>query len=560
MAVHPLVEPAEARPVDPVITTKAGIGMPRDPVGAADLFMLPQERFDDLYTAVYALIDDAKAEYHVVKLYKGSHASPNPHKSVTDFGAWFFERRRGLLGYACDKNRPATLQYALEDLAEFDRVHKPRISTVEAFTILARSRDQPNEAFEDYLNYVADRTHQFGWYRGGSSGFDDEARAFTCAHFRQLGISCDIDDVMIFAGGAKGVFLACCAAFMSHRMFEELHHRGGVVLAPSGYYQSLRLLPPIFGGTLHVEDDLTGETVDEWLTDTEDLPGRVVYVPLVNNLDGRVLSRERAEDIASAIVNHNLDHPHNPAYVIGDDVYVGSYMHDDLDATPIGAIPELALWCVSVVTPSKTFTLPTGRVAFATSRNPAVRKAIAHYRTVFSHGRVPQSSELISAAAISLTPESWIDRWNNWNREHLGYFAREVNNLNAVLGREVFRIEQPEGGWYAPVRVARDLFGERVRSSVDAHAVLLYYGGDDRESGVAMLPGELFGRGCDNGWYTLRANLAVDTGTIARTVRRLHDAASAMLGTSRDHVIGHALSRARRVVPDLDRTIANRRY
>lgn len=87
---------------------------------------VPQDCFDDLYTAVYALIDDAKAEYRVEKLYKGSHGSPNPHPTVTDFGAWFFERRRGLLGYACEKSRPGATRYIVDDLAEFDRTSGPR--------------------------------------------------------------------------------------------------------------------------------------------------------------------------------------------------------------------------------------------------------------------------------------------------------------------------------------------------------------------------------------------------------------------------------------------------
>jgi hypothetical protein len=110
------------------------------------------------------------------------------------------------------------------------------------------------------------------------------------------------------------------------------------------------------------------------------------------------------------------------------------------------------------------------------------------------------------------------------------------------------------------VLIARGLFGERVQSGVDAQAVLLFYGEDDRQSGLAMLPGELFGHGCEDGWYTLRANLATDTGTIARTVQRLRDVAHAMNRDRRDRIVNYALTRARRAVPELDQTVANRRY
>jgi hypothetical protein len=49
-----------------------------------------QTCFDDLYTATYAILDDAKSDHDLVKLYKGSHASPDPHPVVTDFGEYFY--------------------------------------------------------------------------------------------------------------------------------------------------------------------------------------------------------------------------------------------------------------------------------------------------------------------------------------------------------------------------------------------------------------------------------------------------------------------------------------
>jgi aspartate/methionine/tyrosine aminotransferase len=260
------------------------------------------------------------------------------------------------------------------------------------------------------------------------------------------------------------------------------------------------------------------------------------------------------------VVNHNCDNPGNPVYVIGDDVYVGSYLDEGITPEPIGAAPGMSPWCVSIVTPSKTFTLPTGRVAFATTTNTVLRHGLAHYRTVFSHGRISQVSELTSAAALCLTPQEWISRWNRWHGDQLRYFASEVNTLNTELGQETFRVDLPEGGWYVPVRITSSLFGERVRTSVDVLAVLLYYGEDDRQSGVAMLPGELFGRDCGDGWYTLRANMATDTGTLIRTVHRLRDMAMAMRNDRHTQIVDYALNRARRVVPDLDQTLANRRY
>lgn len=78
----------------------------RPPV-SADLAAAPHDRFDDLYSAVYAILDDAKACRRLIKLYKGSHLSPQPHELVLAFGAHFADQRRGLLSFACTQVRVA---------------------------------------------------------------------------------------------------------------------------------------------------------------------------------------------------------------------------------------------------------------------------------------------------------------------------------------------------------------------------------------------------------------------------------------------------------------------
>lgn len=520
---------------------------------------LPQPRFDDLYSAVYQLVDDAKESYHPLKLYKGSHGSLNPHDVVTDFGKWFFEHRRGLFSFAVHQVQPRFDMCVTDDLAEFDFTYRPRVPTARVFDIMFQHRARRDETVNRYLNWLVHRDHHLGAYRGGSSGYDDEAKGFACAYFRQLGIPATPEHVVIVNGGAKAVFLATCAALMCRRICDDLHDMGGIVLAPGGYYQSLRLIPTLFGGTIHVVAELTGDTVAEWLTNTESRPGRIIYVPMVNNMDGWVLTTTRAHSVAAAVAAHNRANDQNPCYVIGDDVYAGSYLTDDLEPFPIGAVSGFSRWCVSVVTPSKTVALPTARVAFATVTDPVLRAAIEHYRTVLSHGRVPQVAELTGIAALCLTPQDWITTWNGRFRVALRQLTAQVDLLNTELGEQCYDVGQPQGGWYAPLRVRRALFGDAVVSGVDAQAVLLYYGGDDRDSGIALLPGELFGVPPDDQWYTLRANLAV-TGDVPTTlVTRLRDLAVA-LRTDRDWVVSYALTRARRVVPDLDATLDHVRY
>jgi hypothetical protein len=51
---------------------------------------------------VYALIDDAETRHRVIKLYKGSHGSSDPHLVVLEYGKFFAAQRRGVLGFACE--------------------------------------------------------------------------------------------------------------------------------------------------------------------------------------------------------------------------------------------------------------------------------------------------------------------------------------------------------------------------------------------------------------------------------------------------------------------------
>ncbi len=169
-------------------------------------------------------------------------------------------------------------------------------------------------------------------------------------------------------------------------------------------------------------------------------------------------------------------------------------------------------------------------MAYATTTNLVMRAALAHYGTVFSFGRVPQTGELSGVAALCLTPDSWVDGWNAVYRARLAVLAGGIDAINRDVGCEVFQLQHPQGGWYFALRVARHLFPtgslasaesaeanptggadlpqilRNVTSGVHAAAVLLNYGQDRRDTGIAMLPGELFGHGLNGPqrWLTLR--------------------------------------------------------
>ena len=523
-------------------------------MGPVVIVARPQLYFDDLYTAAYALIDDAE-----------------PHPVVLDYGKFFAAYRCGLFGYVCRTVNPGSGRHRIADLDEFDRSAAPRVLTRYVFELLARAGRRASEPPDAYLSYLATRRHRLGAYRGGSSGFDDESRAFAAAYFRRLELVVQPNEVLIFCGGFKGALICVCAAVMSLRRYDELRHSGGLVLCPVGYYQSLRLIRAIFGGVIEVVSELDGDTVTAWLAKTSRQAGRIIYVPLVNNADGRVRSKGRACSIAYAVLDHNRRHPANPVWVVADEVYAGSYLSADLSPQSIAALvgadlgaPDLGVMSdctVTITTPSKTVALPTVRVAFVTTTSAVMRSALTHYRTVFSFGRVPQIGELSGVAALCLTPQTWIDGWNAEYRRRFGVLTAALDGINEEVGCEVYQAGRPEGGWYFTLRVARRLFPADVTSGVHASAVFLNYGQDRTESGVAMLPGELFGHGLGipEQWLILRSSLAVDCHDLRTCVERLGEVAHLMRGPYRFGAVQHALTSAHAIV-DLDRILAQRRY
>lgn len=187
---------------------------------------------------------------------------------------------------------------------------------------------------------------------------------------------------------------------------------------------------------------------------------------------------------------------------------------------------------------------------------------MSHYRTVLSQGRVPQAGELTAAAAICLTPQDWIDAWNSVYRTALADLTRHLHDINTRLGYQAVWADPIEGGWYLPLRLARRLL-PGVASSVEAFAALLHYGCGERASGIAVLPGELFGHrigrhGCDEA-FLLRGTLAAGDRELHRFVARLALAATAWSGPDGPALIQAALQRTR-AVADLTTIAQNCRY
>lgn len=526
-------------------------------------------RFEDIYTLAYRALDEGKANRNALKAYKGSHFSHRPHQTSLEFLQYFSKNQCGLFSFAAryfNKDGPIKLS----SLGLFDLHTKPRISVKNAFDYYYQIFSKPGETKQQCLERVAEREHFLGFYRGGSSGFEDESLCFGTMHFRNQQIPAKANDIMIFLGGFKGAVLAFCGAIMTERDHDKTLHKGGVLLVPKGYYQSLRLIPSIFGGTIDCQNDYSTESIKYWLYHHSS-PIKAIYLPLINNENGKALSQEEAHKIAKIILTYNAKHPGQPAYVIADDVYVDSCINKHVTPTSIasvagsdigdGALGHMYDWSVSIVTSSKTFALPTTRISHATTGNNELREGMMYYRSALSQGRVPQIEELFSLAAICFTPTEWINGWNNLAEQNLKYLKKEMSILNKQIGFVAYDFEMPDGGWYLPLRISRKLLPALVSSSTELAYLLCAYS-QEKESGIAALPGELFGyRMSDsNEWFSLRLNIANDQNFLDELISRLQDFAAFTKSDAAASTVQSKLDYLHSKIPGLKTTLKKQQF
>lgn len=155
-------------------------------------------------------------------------------------------------------------------------------------------------------------------------------------------------------------------------------------------------------------------------------------------------------------------------------------------------------------------------------------------------------------------PQEWIDRWNTTYRTALAGLTSHLHRINTRLGYRAVWADPIQGGWYLPLRLAPRLL-PGATSSVDAFAALLHYGGSERSSGIALLPGESFGHQAQTGAFLLRGSLAVGNHELHRFATRLGQATATWSSPGGAEVVARALHRAR-TVADLDTILKHTRY
>jgi len=458
------------------------------------------------------LIDKFKQDRKVVKLYKGSHLSDQPHQVVFDFLNYFSKTKRGVISFMKENGLSASSRCNIEEVIDslYDRHAKA------------------GETRTEFEKYIDTRQHNLGLYRGGSTGFSDESKALVASYFKNYNFDLDESDINIFSGGIKGAFICFCAAIFAHHDFDEISMNGGVFLMPVGYYQSLRNIPSLFKCQINVADIYSHGVVKAWIESTSNIKRRAIYIPTVNNSNGVIINKTQIEKIISLVIQENL--AGRELYVFWDDVYRGSNLTNVFEDNSIpfnievnGNTYNICDYAVVATSSSKTYALPTARVSFTGTKNKALFKAMEHYQILLSYGRISQIDELTALVAILCTPQKWIDEYNAIYRKNLRYLDSRVTELNKKNfgDKKIISINRPDGGWYFILLIDKSIVDSKIDSSLGFLSIMLSYS-NEQNSGIACLPGELFGY-INGNKFAFRGTLAIAEKDMQRLITYLDD-------------------------------------
>jgi len=328
-----------------------------------------------------------------------------------------------------------------------------------------------------------------------TAGLPELREAIAAKALRDSGADIGADDVLVTNGGKQAVYEA----------LQTVVDPGDDVLLPAPYWttypEAIRLaggntLPVVAGPASGFK--VTPSQLDAALTDRTTA---LVFVS-PSNPTGAVYSPDEVRAIGQWALENNL-------WVISDEIYQ-NLVYEGRAMSIAEAVPELASRLILVNGVAKTYAMTGWRVGWLAGPPDVIRAAT----DIQSHLTSNVSNVAQQAALAALTgPQDAAEHMR------LAFDRRRhaiLEGLSAIPGIDM---PTPRGAFYAYVDVSNLLGltfdGTLVRSSADLAEVIL------RTAGVAVVPGEAFGRSGD-----LRLSYALGDEDLAEGLRRL----SEMLG------------------------------
>ena len=321
---------------------------------------------------------------------------------------------------------------------------------------------EPDFPTPEHVVEEAERALREGLTHYGPTRGLQELREAICEHLSSLKVDVRPDEVLVTPGASFALFLA----------FKIVLKPGDEVVIPTPTWFVYPELVRLAGGRcVFVRFSPRYEPDVEALQEAIGPRTRAIVLNTPNNPTGHVLSRRDVKALAEVAIEHDL-------YVISDEVYK-LITYDGVEHVSFGTVEELRERLLLVDALSKAYAMTGWRIGYLIAPGELCDRAEEVQRAlVFC---VPPFIQRAGVAALRGPQEPTKAMVEE-------YRARRDLALSILSELPGLRVARPQGAFYLfPDVSAFGLRGSELASRLE------------REAGVRVMPGELFGPGW--GWH-----------------------------------------------------------
>ena len=321
---------------------------------------------------------------------------------------------------------------------------------------------EPDFPTPEHVIEEAERALREGLTHYGPTRGLEELREAICEHFSSLGIDVRPDEVLITPGASFALFLA----------FKTVLKPGDEVVIPTPTWFVYPELVRLAGGRcVFVRFGPGYEPDEEALEEAIGPRTKALVLNTPNNPTGHVLDGREVRGLAEIALEHDL-------YVISDEVYK-LITYDDVRHVSFKTIEALEERLILVDAFSKAYAMTGWRLGYLLAPRELCDKAEEVQRALIMC--VPPFIQRAGVAALRGPQEPVREMVEE-------YRARRDLALSILSELPGIEVRRPEGAFYLfPDVSAFGLEGSELASELE------------REEGVRIMPGELFGPGWE--WH-----------------------------------------------------------
>jgi len=340
---------------------------------------------------------------------------------------------------------------------------------------------EPDFPTPEHVIEAAERALREGLTHYGPTKGLQELREAICEHLSSFGVDVRPSEVLVTPGASFALFLA----------FKTLLKPGEEVIVPTPTWFVYPELIRLAGGRcVFVRFSSNYEPDMEALEGAIGPKTKALVVNTPNNPTGHVLSKRDVEALTEIALEHDL-------YVISDEVYK-LIIYDRVKHVSLGTISALKERLFLVDAFSKAYAMTGWRLGYLVAPKDLCHRAEEVQRALIMC--VPPFVQKAGVAALR-GPQTPVKRMVE------EYRVRRDMALSILSALSGLRVRKPEGAFYIfPDISAFGLKGSELASELE------------REEGVRIMPGELFGPGWE--WH-VRISFCRPRGELSEGLKRM---------------------------------------